>query len=161
MGIDKEETYMYVKKDILKSGVFNGVANTTVCIAENVLDEFRATVGKHRPETGGMLACCSDLNKIDTWRFDQKSVNTSASYSYDVEEMGLQFKQWKEKDIRSVGFVHSHPATYKQPSYDDIATARALMKFFKNDFFYLPIIISNRKGFFTMYFLWLDKLGCI
>lgn len=159
MGIDKEETDMYVKKDILKSGVFNGVANTTVCIAENVLDEFRATVGKHRPETGGMLACCSDLNKIDTWRFDQKSVNTSASYSYDVDEMSLQFKQWKEKGVRSVGFVHSHPATYKQPSYDDIATARTLMKFFKNDFFYLPIIISDRKGFFTMYFFVVRQVG--
>lgn len=160
MGINKEETDMYVKKDILKaSSVFNGVANTTVCITENVLDEFRTTVGKHRPETGGMLACSSDLNKIDTWRFDQKSVNTSASYSYDVDEMSLQFKQWKVKGVRSVGFVHSHPATYKQPSYDDIATARALMKFFKNDFFYLPIIISDKKGFFTMYFFVVRQVG--
>ena len=156
-GISKEETEMYVKKDILKStGVFNGVANTSVCITKNV---FRSTVGKHRPETGGMLACCSDLNKIDTWRFDQKSVNTSASYSYDVDEMSLQFKQWKENGIRSVGFVHSHPTTYKQPSYDDIATARALMKFFKNDFFYLPIIISDRKGLFTMYFFVVRQVG--
>lgn len=160
MGINKEETDMYVKKDILNaSSVFNGVANTTVCITENVLDEFRTTVGKHRPETGGMLACSSDLNKIDTWRFDQKSVNTSASYSYDVDEMSLQFKQWKDKGVRSVGFVHSHPATYKQPSYDDIATARALMKFFKNDFFYLPIIISDKKGFFTMYFFVVRQVG--
>ena len=73
----------------------------------------------------------SDTNLIDAWCFDKKSANTAASYSYDVEEMGKQFSEWKESGIRSVGFVHSHPSTYRQPSYDDIATARALMKFFR------------------------------
>ncbi|MCR4891509.1 MAG: hypothetical protein K5989_04950, partial [Lachnospiraceae bacterium] len=90
----------------------NGVANNRIFFATNVLDEFRQTVGIHRPETGGMLACSADVKKIDTWCFDCKSINTSASYSYDVEEMDKQFKKWKEKGIRSVGFVHSHPESY-------------------------------------------------
>ena len=141
------------------TGVYDGIANTTITVAENILDEFRKTVGKNRPETGGMLACSEDMNKVDTWCFDRKSVNTSASYSYDVQKMSEQFKKWKERGIRSVGFVHSHPGSYRRPSYADIATARALMKFFKNDFFYLPIIISDRKGFFTMYFFVVRQVG--
>lgn len=152
---EKDDT----NKKLKKADDYNGVANTSITVSNNVLDEFRKTVGKCRPETGGMLACSNDTNIIDTWCFDRKSVNTSASYSYDVQEMSEQFKKWKEDKIRSVGFVHSHPSSYRQPSYDDIATARALMKFFKNDFFYLPIIISDKKGFFTMYFFTVRQIG--
>lgn len=156
-GCEEEGNDMNVRLE--KTAVYNGVANTSVTVSDNILDEFRKTVGKCRPETGGMLACSNDMNIIDTWCFDRKSVNTSASYSYDVQEMSEQFKKWKENNIRSVGFVHSHPSSYRHPSYDDIATARALMKFFKNDFFYLPIIISNKKGFFTMYFFVVRQVG--
>lgn len=155
---EEEEDTMY-KKSTMGTSLNNGIANTSIKVSQEILDDFRKTVGLHRPETGGMLACKSDTNLIDAWCFDKKSANTAASYSYDVEEMGKQFSEWKESGIRSVGFVHSHPSTYRQPSYDDIATARALMKFFKNDFFYLPIIISDRKGCFTMYFFVVRQVG--
>lgn len=155
---EEEEDTMY-KKSTMGTSFNNGIANTSIKVSQEILDDFRKTVGLHRPETGGMLACKSDTNLIDAWCFDKKSANTAASYSYDVEEMGKQFSEWKESGIRSVGFVHSHPSTYRQPSYDDIATARALMKFFKNDFFYLPIIISDRKGCFTMYFFVVRQVG--
>lgn len=159
LGFYEEEEETMYKKSRIVTGFNNGVADTNIKVSEDVLNDFQRTVGLHRPETGGMLACKYDMNLIDDWCFDKKSVNTSASYSYDVEEMGKQFAEWKEKGIRSVGFVHSHPSTYRQPSYDDIATARALMKFFKNDFFYLPIIISDRKGYFTMYFFVVRQKG--
>ena len=116
-----------------------------------LLDDFRKTIGRLPPETGGMIACSVDQNYIDTWRFDEKSRNTVASYSYDVEEMEAQYHAWKDKGIETVGFVHSHPSSYRQPSYDDIVTAYALMVFFGNDFFYLPIIISRNDGQFLLY----------
>lgn len=131
----------------------------TIRFSETVLDGFRRTVGRYPAETGGMLACSENINLIDTWCFDQKSKNTSVSYSYDVEEMTAVFRKWKGEGKRSVGFVHSHPGTYRQPSYDDIVTAWNLMKFFKNDFFYLPILISNRKGLFTLYFFVIRRKG--
>lgn len=135
------------------------VADTAITFTDDILDEFRTTVGRYHPETGGMLACSEDMTKIDTWCFDYKSKNTNSSYSYDVEEMNKQYKEWKEKGIRSVGFVHSHPDYYIYPSYDDIATAQALMKFFGNDFFYLPIIITDKKGLFKMYFYVIRHVG--
>lgn len=123
----------------------------SVVFSKKVLDGFRKTVGRYPAETGGMLACSKNIKYVDTWCFDEKSRNTSASYSYDVEQMSIVYREWKRQNTTCVGFVHSHPASYRQPSYDDIATAYALMKFFKNDFFYLPIIISDRKGLFTLY----------
>ena len=133
-----------------KSNVIDSVSESVI-FSKKVLDDFRKTIGRYPAETGGMLACSKDIKYVDTWCFDKKSKNTAASYSYDVEQMSMVYRKWKKQNTTCVGFVHSHPASYRQPSYDDIATAHALMKFFKNDFFYLPIIISDRKGLFTLY----------
>ena len=119
--------------------------------SRQVLDEFRKTVGVFPVETGGMLACSQDMDLVDVWYFDKKSRNTRASYSYDVEDLSAQFWVWKAKGYRSTGFVHSHPAGCIRPSYEDIATAWALMRFFQNDFFYLPILMSRANGRFTLY----------
>ncbi len=119
--------------------------------SRQVLDAFRETVGAFPAETGGMLACSRDLELVDVWYFDKKSRNTCASYSYDVEDMSAKFREWKAKGYRSTGFVHSHPPGVTTPSYEDIATAWALMKFFQNDFFYLPILMSRQDGRFTLY----------
>ncbi|MDO4344152.1 MAG: ThiF family adenylyltransferase [Eubacteriales bacterium] len=144
-----------------EDGACKKTDTTAIQFAENVLKEFRVTVGRYPAETGGMLACSGALEVVDTWCFDEKSKNTSASYSYDAESMTAVFRQWKARGIQSVGFVHSHPLTYRRPSYDDIATAYALMKFFRNDFFYMPIIMSHRKGLFTMYFFVVRRYGSV
>lgn len=117
-----------------------------------ILDQIKATVGTYPAETGGMLACSNDLTRIDTWRFDETSANTAGSYEYDVSVMDPQYREWKKNGITAVGFIHSHPFSYRQPSYSDVATAYALMKFFGNSFFYLPIVIPDREGKFYLYF---------
>lgn len=123
----------------------------SIRFSQKVLDQFRTSVGYYKAETGGMLACSSDTQYIDTWCFDKKSKNTSASYSYDVEDMSAVFRKWKGMGFRSVGFVHSHPQYYIRPSFDDIATGHSLMKFFENGFFYLPILMPKKNGLFTLY----------
>lgn len=135
------------------------ICEKSIRFDERMLNEFRNTVGRYKAETGGMIACGKDMSVVDAWRFDKKSKNTSTSYTYDVDDMTAVFHEWKSKKIQSVGFIHSHPANYKQPSYDDIATAYALMKFFGNDFFYLPIIISNKKGLYTLYLFVIRNKG--
>ena len=141
--------------------IFNGVSDTTVRFSGELLNDFRQTVGRLPAETGGMLACSKDINFIDTWRFDETSKNTRASYTYNVDVMEPQHLSWKSMNIRSTGFIHSHPSGYRQPSYDDIATGLALMKYFNNDVFYLPIVISDRKGHYSLYFFVLRHNGGI
>lgn len=123
----------------------------SIRFSPKVLDQFRTSVGYYKAETGGMLACSSDTQCIDAYCFDKKSKNTSASYSYDIEDMSAAFRKWKGMGFRSVGFVHSHPHHYVRPSFDDIATGHSLMKFFENDFFYLPILMPKKTGLFTLY----------
>lgn len=134
-------------------------SNLEVRFSDKILEEFRNTVGKYPAETGGMLACSEDDSLIDEWYFDKTSVNTAVSYSYDADVMTGVHRNWKEQGKKSVGFIHSHPRNYPKPSYDDVATAYALMKYFKNNFFYLPIVMSDRKGMYTIHMFVIRKDG--
>ena len=62
------------------------------------------------------------------------------------------FHDWAEKGYRVTGIYHSHPRGCIRPSYHDISTALIHLRFFEQDFFYLPILRPARKGLFTLYF---------
>ena len=62
------------------------------------------------------------------------------------------YREWKEAGGNAVGFIHSHPSNFIHPSYDDISMALTLMRFFKNDYFYMPIVRTEKHGFFTIFF---------
>lgn len=120
-----------------------------------VLDAFRENVGRHRAETGGILACSGDLRVIDVYRYDEVGSQhgaTSTSYSYDVPTLSLQVHEWRQQGIQPVGFIHSHPHNYRHPSYSDLANASYLMEFFRNrEFFYMPIMINDKAGCYRLY----------
>ena len=128
------------------------ITDKTIKFSTNVLDDFRKNVGKYRAETGGMLASKKDSNLIDECYFDVHSRNTSGTFYYDVESMSKVFREWKAKGFITNGIYHSHPLGCIQPSYHDISTVLLHLRFFELDHFYLPIIQSERRGFYTMYF---------
>ena len=117
-----------------------------------VLDALRKDVGKFPAERGGLLGSTSDHKLIDLYCFDVKSKNTAASYDYNVEYMSMKFKEWKKKGYIAHSFIHSHPYSLNTPSYPDIVSAYIHMKFFNHDYFYIPIVHSERRGFYTLYF---------
>ncbi len=120
--------------------------------AKKVLDEFRENVGCIHPETGGIIGCKENFNQIDLFAFDKSSKNTGGSFEYDVVEMSNVYNDWRSNNYKAAGFVHSHPRGVTHPSFTDIATSLNLMRFFKNDFFYLPIIQTSPDGLYRMYF---------
>lgn len=129
-----------------------GIPNKTIKFSTKVLDDFRKNVGKYRAETGGMLASKTDQNLIDECYFDVYSRNTSGTFYYDVESMSEVFRAWKANGFVTNGIYHSHPIGCVRPSYHDISTALLHLRFFELDYFYLPIIQNERRGFYTMYF---------
>lgn len=121
-------------------------------ISTEILNDFRKNVGRFRAETGGMIGCRSDRNHVDLWVFDHTSRNTSSSFAYNEIEMTKYYKRWKEVGATVGGFVHSHPMGFRQPSTADIKMSVVLMDFFKTDFFYMPIIQSDKKGNYELLF---------
>ena len=61
------------------------------------------------------------------------------------------FREWKARGYETNGIYHSHPIGAIRPSYHDISTALLHLRFFDLDYFYLPILQSNRKGYYTLY----------
>lgn len=129
-----------------------GIPNKTIKFSTKVLDDFRKNVGKYRAETGGMLASKTDPNLIDECYFDVHSRNTSGTFYYDVESMSEVFRAWRDNGFETNGIYHSHPTGCIRPSYHDISTALLHLRFFELDYFYLPIIQNERRGFYTLYF---------
>lgn len=129
-----------------------GIPNKTIKFSTKVLNDFRKNVGKYRAETGGMLASKKNLNLIDECYFDVHSRNTSGTFYYDVESMSEVFRAWKSNGFVTNGIYHSHPIGCVRPSYHDISTVLLHLRFFELDYFYLPIIQNERRGFYTMYF---------
>ena len=129
-----------------------GIPNKTIKFSTKVLDDFRKNVGKYRAETGGMLASKTDPNLIDECYFDVHSRNTFGTFYYDVESMSEVFRAWRDNGFETNGIYHSHPTGCIRPSYHDISTALLHLRFFELDYFYLPIIQNERRGFYTLYF---------
>jgi proteasome lid subunit RPN8/RPN11 len=129
-----------------------GVPDKTIKFAKEVLDDFRKNVGKYRAETGGMLGSTTDPERIDVCYFDIHSRNTPGTFYYDVESMSEVFREWKKLGYITNGIYHSHPLGCIRPSYHDISSALLHLRFFDLDYFYLPVIQNDRRGFYTMYF---------
>lgn len=127
-------------------------AEPTVRFSRRVLADFRSNVGRYAPETGGMMGSTGDTALVDLCHFDTLSRNTPGTFYYDVDSMTRVFHDWAEKGYRVTGIYHSHPRGCIRPSYHDISTALIHLRFFEQDFFYLPILRPARKGLFTLYF---------
>lgn len=149
----------YVESDQIPliPGNYTGVADKKVQFTDKILDYFRTNVGKFRPETGGMLASSTNELIIDRAYFDNHSKNTGGSFYYDVESMSEVFRDWKAKGYITNGIFHSHPAGVINPSYHDISSAWRHIVFFKLDYFYLPIILTDSRGFYKLFFYVVHK----
>ena len=66
--------------------------------------------------------------------------------------MSEVFRAWRDNGFETNGIYHSHPTGCIRPSYHDISTALLHLRFFELDYFYLPIIQNERRGFYTLYF---------
>ena len=154
----KSNSFEMEDSDDMKATIHNGIIDDSIKFSERVLDEFRRSVGRYWPETGGMLASTQNSELIDKCHFDTHSQNTPGTFYYDVETMSKVFRAWKSKGYITNGIYHSHPKGAIHPSYHDISTALLHINFFGLDYFYLPIFQPDRKGFYTLYFYVVRKV---
>jgi hypothetical protein len=159
--LDNGEPAYVQGTQILPTGTFRASDNEKIqnqklklLFTEDVFEEIENKIGKNTPELGGMLGS-HDGMVIDTFQFDVKGSVSRAAYSPDTNSLNKVLRQWDEKGIRLVGFVHSHPASYRRLSGDyggkndgDIAYATGIMKAFGLSHFFMPLVMSvadNKK----------------
>lgn len=129
-------------------------------ITKKVYEEIKNTVGKKIPETGGMLGLDNN-GIISHYVFDKNAVVGGAEYNPNVNFLQKIIDQWMDNNIKLIGFVHSHPNTFMQPSYADLDYAKEIIDIFSLDFLFLPIIKSSYSATFEIYpyVIKLDKKG--
>jgi hypothetical protein len=113
-------------------------------ITQNVVDSIAATVGSFPAERGGILGGYPRTGVVTHFHFDLSSRQTGATYSPNAQHLTeLLQKHWNPRGIRLLGFVHSHPPSFRQLSTGDKVYAERILAV--NDEMkelYLPLVMS-------------------
>ena len=104
------------------------ICNSTRALnmTEEVLSQIRETIGKRRPESGGILGS-SDGKTIDHYYFDVYAATSSGTYTMNTKALNAEIRRWNDNDIRFMGIIHSHPKGVTAPSSQDIANAKHII----------------------------------
>lgn len=98
-------------------------------ITEACLRQIEATVGSMKPENGMLLGGDRRDGVIRHVYFDRTAERSGVTYSPDVEAInGVLRDWWNPSRIAKLGFVHSHPGLYAQPSDGDLVYAEAILR---------------------------------
>lgn len=107
-------------------------------IKKQVLVEIGESIGKHRPETGGILGCSKE-GVISHFLFDRNGKNTTYKYVPSVDYLNEYMENnWYNNGITFCGMVHSHPNNAQSLSAGDLIYAKQIIQNFNNlDHLYL------------------------
>ena len=114
-------------------------------ITKVVLREIERTVGSFPAETGGVLGGNLETGLISHFYYDVTARQTGSEYSPDHVTLNQLLKgDWNPRDIRLLGFVHSHPPGVTKPSAGDLRYARVLLDGLTElDRLELPIVMTK------------------
>ena len=115
-------------------------------IKREIYDEIINTLGKIKPEKGGILGSV-DKKTITHYHYDENGVSTEHSYAPDVDSINCILEEWSDEGVYLVGFIHSHTGEYDFPSCLDFKYAEKILNGLDCiDFFYLPLLIFRQNG---------------
>lgn len=114
-------------------------------VSESVIEHIRVTIGRHRAEQGGPLGGNRKSGIITEFHFDNSAHRTGATYSPNAELLNKLFaEEWNPHDINLLGFVHSHPPGFRQPSGGDIVYASEILAAIPElEHLFLPIVMTE------------------
>ena len=92
-------------------------------IAEPILENIRRVIDV--PEMGGILG--SNENRVVTeFHHDDTGRTTARTYTPDTDKLNKVIREWSQRGITFVGFVHSHPPNRVRLSSVDVRYAKKI-----------------------------------
>ncbi len=118
-----------------------------VTILSSVLNEILATIATLPPESGGLLGGDRDGQRITRYLFDGSAGTSGATYTPNTDVINTILDQWDDDGgDKIIGFIHSHPGGYAQPSPGDQVYAANILKAIPAmDRIFLPIAVFRGK----------------
>ena len=123
----------------------DGVAETSVTTAPEVLDGFRGDVGRFRGQTGGVLLCTGQPGYIDGALFDDSTRGAPGPLNWGSPSMTALMET-----PAVAGLYRSCPAERFYPIYEDLCAALACMAEKGLDSFWLILVLPDLRGQYTM-----------
>ncbi len=118
-----------LKEDYMKRRPTTTARAGELRITQRVLDEIRRTIGRSRPEQGGMLGGRLEDGIVTEFYFDESARRSGGAYSPDVETVNILLREeWNPAGIRLLGFVHSHPSGVERLSSGDLTYAKKILE---------------------------------
>lgn len=137
------------RKYNVPSGTFR---SRTMKMTREVFNKIKASIGKLKPEQGGILGIRNDDDIIDCFVHDKSARFGYAEYNPNVKFLNdVINNDWNENGIDFCGFVHSHPSQSNKLSEADIEYAGRIMKEFDLAYLYMPLVNSSADGKFKIY----------
>jgi proteasome lid subunit RPN8/RPN11 len=97
-------------------------------VTRRVLNSIRSTIGQQSAEQGGMLGGRRKRGVVTHFHFDDSASRTSLAYSPDTARINQLLKHdWNPNGVDLLGFVHSHPAGNRRPSFGDMTYAARIL----------------------------------
>ena len=94
-------------------------------IAESVLTDISRVL--EMPEMGGILGGNENL-VVTAFHHDDTGRTTARTYTPDIDKLNEVIREWSQRGITFVGFVHSHPPNRNKLSAVDIHYAEKIKR---------------------------------
>lgn len=115
-------------------------------ISEDVYEQIRRSL--YLPEMGGILGI--DKNKIITeFYFDSTGTNLKYQYIPDVDRLNEVIYEWSLRNVKFIGFVHSHPSNKTELSLVDVKYAKKIKYYCKMNKIVMLLYIPKTDLFFN------------
>lgn len=117
----------------------------SLLMRRSIYEAIKQAVGTRPAEQGGALGGNRATGEVTHFHFDDSAQRTGATYSPNVEVLNrLLAEDWNPAGIKLLGFVHSHPPSFRRPSGGDLTYARAILEAnAEMEQLLLPIVITE------------------
>lgn len=129
-----------------------------ITITNKVWKEIELTIGKTKPEAGGILGMRE--KKITAYYFDRTGLSLENKYIPDVRQINRVITNWAKCGISFCGFIHSHPSTHTKPSYGDMEYVKKILKNNGLKKLYLLIYLLDSDEKILLYELYQNGMIC-
>jgi len=128
--------------------------NLRMVFNKEAFDEVASSVGRIKPETGGILLGYRTDYVVRKFIFDKKGSFSPSGYDPNVDYLNPFLKsEWHENRYELIGFVHSHPRGACRLSgdwgngYGDLGYLKSIFENINGlDKFLVPIVFSEFDG---------------
>ena len=133
-----------------------------ILFSSDIYEQIKNTLGKLKPEQGGILGINNYNNVINVFVHDETAKVGRMEYNPNVKFINkILNEKWSMDGTDFCGFIHSHPNQSNILSKADVEYAIRIMQALDLAYLYMPLVNSSADGKFNVYGYIVKKNGVV